>query len=49
MGKRWLLKVVRCAVLSPITLTDNSIIRYFDQVWLSKAMDIGEGRRGIVN
>ena len=39
----------RCGVLSPLTFTDNSIVRYFDQAWLRKATDIVEGRRGNVN
>ena len=49
MGKRWLLKRVRCGVLSPLSFTDSSDVHYFDQVWLRKATDIVEGRRGNVN
>jgi hypothetical protein len=46
MGKRWLLKRVRCGVLSPLSFTDNSDVHYFDQARLRKAVDIVEGRRG---
>jgi len=49
MGKRGLLKRVRCGVLSPLTFTDNSDVYYFDQVWLRKATGIVEGRRGNVD
>jgi len=49
MDKRWLLKEVRCGVLSPLSFTDSSDVDYFDQVWLRKATDIVEGRRGNVN
>ena len=49
VGKRWLLKGVRCGVFSPLSFTDNSIFRCFDQAWLRIATDIVEGRRGNVN
>jgi len=49
MGKRWLLKGVRCGVLSPLSFTDNGIVRYFDHAWMKQATDIVEGRRGNVN
>jgi hypothetical protein len=49
MGKRWLLNRVRCGVLSPLSFTDSSDVHYFDQVWLRKATDIVEGRRGNVS
>jgi len=44
MGKRWLLKGVRCGVLSSLSFPDNSGVRYFDQAWLRKAMDIVGGQ-----
>jgi len=49
MGKRRLLKGVRCGVLSPLSFTPNGIIRYLGQAWLGKATDIAEERRGNVN
>ena len=39
----------RRAVMSGLSFTDSSDVHYFDQVWLRKAMDIVEGRRGNVN
>jgi hypothetical protein len=36
---------VRSGVLSSPNFTDNSVIRYFDQAWLSKATDIVGSKR----
>jgi hypothetical protein len=49
MGERWLLKGVRQGVLSSLSFTDNNGVRYFGQVWLRKATDIVDGKRGNVN
>jgi hypothetical protein len=49
MGKRRLLKGVRCGVLSSLGFTDNSGVRYFDQAWLRKPSDIVGGKRGNAN
>jgi hypothetical protein len=49
MGKRWLLSWMRCGVVPSISYTDKSGVRYFDQAWLRKAMDIVDGERGNVN
>jgi len=46
MGKRWLLKEMRCVVLSSLTFTDNSGVRYFNHTWLSKATDIVGDEKG---
>jgi hypothetical protein len=40
MGKRRLLKGVRCGVSSSPSFTDNSGVCYFDQAWLRKTTDI---------
>ena len=47
--RRRLLMGVRCGVLSLLSFTDNSAVRYFDQAWLRKATDIVEGKRGNIN
>ena len=44
MSKRWLLKEMRCGVVSPQSFTDNSGIHYFGQAYLRKAMDLVEGK-----
>jgi hypothetical protein len=45
MGKRWLLNGTRRGVLSSLSFTDNIGVRYFDQAWLSKDVDVVESRR----
>jgi len=47
--RRRLLKGVRCGVLSSLSFTDNSGVRYLDQAWPRKATDIVEGKRGNVH
>jgi hypothetical protein len=49
VAKRWLLNVVRRVITSPLSFPDDSGVRYFDQVWLRKATDIVEGKRGNTN
>jgi hypothetical protein len=49
MENRWLLKGIRGGVISSITFTDNSIVRYFDQPWLREPAYIVEGKKGNVN
>ena len=49
MDKRWLLNGMRRVVLSPLSFTDNSGVRYFDQAWLRKATDIVGSQRGNIN
>jgi hypothetical protein len=49
MAKRWLLNVVRRVITSPLSFLDDNGVRYFDQVWLRKATDIVEGKRGNVD
>jgi len=46
MGKTWLLKGVRCGVLSPFSFTDNSEVQCLDQARPAKTADIVEVRRG---
>ena len=46
MGKRRLLKGMRCMVLSSLTFTCNNSVRYFNHTWLSKATDIVAGEKG---
>jgi len=46
MGKRRLLKGMRCMVLSLLSLPDNDSVRYFNHAWLSKATDIVGGEKG---
>jgi hypothetical protein len=48
MGERWLLNGMRRAVLSSLDFTDNSGVHYFNQAWLSKAVDVAGGKRGNV-
>ena len=47
MGKRRLLKGMRCMVLSSLTFTGNNSVRYSNHAWLRKAADIVGGKRGI--
>jgi len=47
MGKDGLLNVRRLVVTSPMSFTDNSSVRYFNQVWLGKATYIVGARKGI--
>ena len=49
MGKRWLLSWMRRVVLSSLSFTDSSGVRYFDQAWLRKATDTVGGKRGNIN
>ena len=49
MGKRRLLKEMRCMVLSSLTFTGNNSVRYFNHTWLSKAKDIVGGEKGSLN
>jgi len=49
MGKAWLLKEVGRGVISPLSFTDNSIVRYLGQACLGKATDVGEEGRATVN
>ena len=49
MGKRWLLKGMRCMVLSSLSFTGYDSVRYFDQAWLRKATDIVGGDKGSLN
>jgi hypothetical protein len=46
MGNRWLLKGIRGGVISSITFTDNSIVRYFDQPRVRKPAYTVGGKRG---
>jgi hypothetical protein len=46
MGERRLLNGMRRVVLSPLSFTDNSSVRYFTQAWLKKATDIVGSERG---
>jgi hypothetical protein len=46
MGKRWLLSWMRRGVLSSPSFPDNSGVRYFDQSWLRKAVDVVERGMG---
>ncbi|MGA8848925.1 MAG: hypothetical protein WB564_03770 [Dehalococcoidia bacterium] len=49
MGERSLLNGMRCGAVPSISFTDNINVRYFDQTWLRKTMDIGAGMSGNVN
>ena len=49
MGKGCVPSWIRCGVVSPLSFTDNIGIRYFDQAWLRKAMDLVGGKRGNMN
>jgi len=40
---------MRRVVLSSLSFTDNSGVRYFDQAWLRKATDIVGGKIGNIN
>jgi hypothetical protein len=45
MGKSGLVNMRRRVVISPLSFTDNSGVRYFNRAWLRKATDIvGQGR-----
>jgi len=44
--RRRLLMGVRCGVLSSLSFTGNSGVRYFNHAWLRKATDIVGGKRG---
>jgi len=46
MGKRRLLKDMRCVVLSSLNFTGNDSVRYFNHPWLSKATGIVGGEKG---
>jgi len=47
MGKNGLLRMMWCAVTSPMSFTDNSSVHCFNQVWLGKATYIVGARKGI--
>ena len=49
MGERRLLNGMRRVVLSPLSFTDNSGVRYFDRDGLEKAVDIVGGKVGNIN
>jgi len=49
MGKRQLVKEMRCRVSSRPSFTDNNSVSCFDGAWLRKATDIVEGKSGNVN
>ena len=46
MSRGWLLNWIRRWVLSASDLTDNGHICCLDQMWLRKAADVAEGKRG---
>jgi hypothetical protein len=47
MGERRLLNGMRRAVLASLSFADSNGVRYFDRVWLRKAVDVVERRRGM--
>jgi len=49
MGERRLVNGMRRVVLSPLSFTDNSGVRYFNYPWLRKATDIVGGKKGSIN
>jgi hypothetical protein len=49
MDRRWPLDWIGCGVVWAFTFLNSDGIRRFDQAYLRRAADMGEGRRGNVN